>query len=51
MQCYIHAENLAKLTDAKIADSFKRQFSKLSSDEIRVLSFFHKRLLPMKKAA
>ncbi len=46
-KCYIHPEiinaymagDLAKLTDAKIAERFKRQYSKLSSDEILVLSF------------
>jgi DNA topoisomerase-1 len=57
--CYIHPAiidaymggDLAKMTDAKIADRFRRQYSKLTGDEILVLSFLHKRLEPLKKAA
>jgi DNA topoisomerase I len=43
--------DLVKMADAKIADAFKRQYSKLSADEIMVLSFLHKRLEPLRKAA
>jgi DNA topoisomerase-1 len=58
-KCYIHPAiidaymggDLAKMTDAKIADRFKRQYSKLTADEILVLSFLHKRLELLKKAA
>ena len=58
-KCYVHPEildaymsgDLVKMADAKIADAFKRQYSKLSANEIMVLSFLHKRLEPLKKAA
>jgi DNA topoisomerase-1 len=58
-KCYIHPAiidaymggDLAKMTDAKITDRFKRQYSKLTADEILVLSFLHKRLEPLKKTA
>jgi DNA topoisomerase-1 len=58
-KCYIHpaiidaymSGDLAKLTDTKIVDRFKRRYSKLSSDEILVLSFLHERLEPLKRAA
>ena len=44
--------DLVNMADAdKIADAFKRQYSKLSANEIMVLSFLHKRLEPLKKAA
>ncbi len=58
-KCYIHpaiidgymSGDLAKMAEAKIADKFKRKFSKLTPDEVMVLSFLHKRLEPLKKAA
>jgi DNA topoisomerase IB len=58
-KCYVHPEilnaylsgDLIKMADAKIADKFKRQYSKLNSDEIMVLAFLHKRLGRLKKAA
>ena len=58
-KCYVHPEiidaymsgDLVEMTDAKIAARFKRQFSKLTADEVMVLSFLHKRLEPLKKAA
>ncbi|WP_338832258.1 hypothetical protein [Bradyrhizobium sp. 27S5] len=36
--------DLIKMIDAKIARKFKRQYAKLTSDEIMVLAFLHKRL-------
>jgi DNA topoisomerase-1 len=58
-KCYVHPEiveaymsgDLVKMVAAEIADTFKRQFSKLNAYEIMVLSFLHKRLEPLKKAA
>jgi DNA topoisomerase-1 len=58
-KCYVHPDiidaymsgDLVKMTDAKIAEKFKRQFSKLTSDEVMVLSFLHKWLEPLKEAA
>jgi DNA topoisomerase-1 len=58
-KCYIHpaiidayiSGDLVEMVEAKIADRFKRQFSKLTADEIMVLSFLHKRLEPLMKAA
>ena len=58
-KCYIHPAiidayiggDLAKMTDAKIAGKFKGQYSRLTGDEVMVLSFLHKRLEPLKKAA
>ena len=57
-KCYVHPRiidaymsgDLAQMAEAKIADRFKRQYSKLTTDEIMVLSFLRKRLEPMKKA-
>jgi DNA topoisomerase I len=51
-KCYVHPEilsaymcgDLAKMIDAKIADKFKRQYTKLSADEVIMLAFLHKRL-------
>lgn len=51
-KCYVHPEilsaymcgDLTKMIDAKIADKFKRQYTKLSADEVMVLAFLHKRL-------
>jgi DNA topoisomerase IB len=56
---YVHPEilsaympgELVKMLDAKIADKFKRQYAKLTSDEIMVLAFLHKRLKALKPAA
>jgi DNA topoisomerase-1 len=58
-KCYIHPAiidaymggDLAKMADAKITERFKRQYTKLTTNEILVLSFLHKRLDPLKKAA
>jgi DNA topoisomerase I len=58
-KCYIHpaiidayiSGDLVEMVEAKIANRFKRQFSKLTTDEIMVLSFLHKRLEPLMKAA
>src|SRR6201995_4799191 len=55
-KCYVHPEvltaymsgDLAKMLDAKIADKFKRQYAKLTADEIMVLAFLHKRLAKIK---
>ena len=49
---YVHPEilsaymsgDLVKMIDAKIAQKFKRQYAKLTADEIMVLAFLHKRL-------
>jgi DNA topoisomerase-1 len=38
------------MIDAKIAQKFKRQYSKLNADEVVVLAFLHKRLDAMKGA-
>ena len=53
---YVHPEvlsaymsgDLIKMIDAKIAQKFKRQYAKLTSDEIMVLAFLHKRLEALK---
>ena len=55
-KCYVHPEvlnaymsgDLVKMIDAKIAQKFKRQYTKLTSDEIMVLAFLHKRLNTLK---
>jgi DNA topoisomerase-1 len=55
---YVHPEilsaymsgDLVKMIDAKIAQKFKRQYSKLNADEVVVLAFLHKRLDAMKGA-
>jgi DNA topoisomerase I len=57
-KCYVHPEilsaymsgELVKITDAKIAGRFKRQYSKLNAEEIMVLAFLHKRLNRFKAA-
>ncbi|OJU29853.1 MAG: DNA topoisomerase I [Nitrobacter sp. 62-13] len=49
---YVHPEILSaymsgdfvKMIDAKIAQKFKRHYAKLSTDEVMVLAFLHKRL-------
>jgi DNA topoisomerase I len=49
---YVHPEilsaymsgDLVKMIDAKIAQRFKREYAKLTPDEIMVLAFLHKRL-------
>ena len=51
-KCYVQPEilsaymcgDLVKMIDAKIADKFKRQYTKLSADEVIMLAFLHKRL-------
>ena len=56
---YVHPEiltaymsgDLIKMIDAKIAQKFKRQYAKLTSDEIMVLAFLHKRLWALKSEA
>ncbi|HVG02455.1 MAG TPA: hypothetical protein VM842_06160, partial [Nitrospira sp.] len=56
---YVHPEvltaymsgDLAKMLDAKIAQKFKRQYAKLTSEEVMVLAFLHKRLKVLKSAA
>ncbi|MGY4368815.1 DNA topoisomerase-1 [Bradyrhizobium sp. LB1.3] len=56
---YVHPEilsaymsgDLFKMLDAKIAQKFKRQYAELTSDEIMVLAFLHKRLKALKPAA
>lgn len=58
-KCYVHPEilsaymsgDLIKMTEAKIADKFRRQYSKLSADEVIVLAFLHKRLERLKQVA
>ena len=58
-KCYIHPEilsaymsgDLIRMTDAKIADKFKRQYASLNADEVMVLAFLHKRLDRIKRAA
>ncbi|MET0407336.1 MAG: DNA topoisomerase IB [Hyphomicrobium sp.] len=53
---YVHPEilsaymsgDLIKMIDAKIAQKFKRQYAKLTSDEIMVLAFLRKRLQALK---
>jgi DNA topoisomerase I len=58
-KCYVHPEvpnayvsgDLVKMIDAKIAQKFKRQFAKLTSDEIVVLAFLRKRLNSLKAPA
>jgi DNA topoisomerase-1 len=55
-KCYVHPEvlnaymsgDLVKMIEAKIAQKFKRQYTKLTSDEIIVLAFLHKRLNTLK---
>ncbi|WP_369525451.1 DNA topoisomerase IB [Bradyrhizobium japonicum] len=58
-KCYVHPEilnayisgNLVEMIEARIAQKFKRQYAKLTSDEIMVLAFLRKRLDAMKVAA
>ncbi|MGY4330927.1 DNA topoisomerase-1 [Bradyrhizobium sp. LB7.2] len=58
-KCYVHPEilnaymsgDLVKMIDAKIAQKFKRQYAKLTSDEIVVLAFLRKRLNSLKVSA
>jgi DNA topoisomerase-1 len=58
-KCYVHPEvldaymsgDLVKMIEAKIARKFKRQYAKLTSDEIMVLAFLRKRLVSLKAAA
>jgi DNA topoisomerase-1 len=56
---YVHPEilsaymsgDLAKMIDAKIAEKFKRQYAKLTAEEIMVLAFLRKRVGALKAAA
>jgi DNA topoisomerase-1 len=58
-KCYVHPEvlnaymsgDLVKMIDAKIAQKFKRQYAKLTPDEIVVLAFLRKRLNSLKAPA
>jgi DNA topoisomerase I len=58
-KCYVHPEilnaymsgDLVKMIEAKIAQKFKRQYAKLTSDEVMVLAFLRKRLDTLKVAA
>ena len=55
---YVHPEilgaymsgELVKMLDAKIAQKFKRQYAKLTPDEIIVLAFLHKRIRALQPA-
>ena len=57
-KCYIHPEvlsaymagDLIKMIEAKIAERFKRQYARLSTDEVMVLAFLHKRLAALNAA-
>lgn len=56
---YVHPEilsaymsgDLVKMLDVKIAQKFKRQYAKLTADEVMVPAFLHKRLRTLKPAA
>jgi DNA topoisomerase-1 len=56
---YVHPEilsaymsgDLVKMIDAKIAQKFKRQYAKLTADEIMVLAFLRRRLEALKTSA
>lgn len=58
-KCYVHPEilnaymsgDLVKMIEAKIAQKFKRQYARLTSDEIMVLAFLRKRLDSIKALA
>jgi DNA topoisomerase-1 len=58
-KCYVHPEilraymsgDLIKMIEAKIAERFKRQYAKLSSEEVIVLAFLNKRLKRSKAAS
>ncbi|MET4842589.1 hypothetical protein [Bradyrhizobium japonicum] len=43
--------DLVKMIESTIAQKFKRQYAKLTSDEIMVLAFLRKRLDALKTAA
>lgn len=45
------AKDIGLGREAKIAQKFKRQYAKLTSDEIMVLAFLRKRLDSLKAAA
>ena len=55
-KCYVHPEvlnaymsgELVKMIEVKIAQKFKRQYAKLTPDEIMVLAFLRKRLDSLK---
>lgn len=58
-KCYVHPEvlnaymsgDLIKMIESKIADRFKRQYARLTGDEVRVLAFLTKRLKRVAAAA
>ncbi|SCB55738.1 DNA topoisomerase-1 [Bradyrhizobium shewense] len=58
-KCYVHPEvlnaymsgDLVNMIEAKIAGKFKRQYAKLTPDEIMVLAFLRKRLDSLKAPA
>jgi DNA topoisomerase-1 len=58
-KCYVHPEvlnaymsgELVKMIEVKIAQKFKRQYAKLTPDEIMVLAFLRKRLDSLKARA
>ena len=58
-KCYVHPEvlnaymsgDLVEMIGAKIAQKFKRQYAKLTSDEIMVLAFLRKRLDALKHSS
>ena len=43
--------DLVKMIEARIAQNFKRQYAKLTSDEIMALAFLRKRLGTLRAAA
>jgi DNA topoisomerase-1 len=58
-KCYVHPEilnayisgDLVQMIEAKISQKFKRQYAKLTSDEVMVLAFLRERLDTLKVAA
>jgi DNA topoisomerase I len=55
-KCYVHPEILnaymsgdfVRMIETKIADRFKRQYARLTADEVMVLAFLNKRLATLK---
>ena len=55
-KCYVHPEILnaymsgdfVRMIEPKIADRFKRQYARLTADEVMVLAFLNKRLATLK---
>jgi DNA topoisomerase-1 len=58
-KCYVHPEvldaymsgDLIKMIERKIADRFKRQYARLTADEVMVLAFLNKRLKQSRASA